>query len=580
MLWCPMFHRFAFLFLATSFSCHLWTSCLGQVDGDKPLGQLIMVGGGLGISNKPVFLDLIEAAGGLEKARFVLLPAANLSLDSAHHFQRELEVFGIHKDQVEILEVLHSNASISANDQANVEKTDRATAVYMTGGDQVRLVRALTNSDGSDTRLLSAMRRLYRRGGVIAGTSAGASAQSAQMLAASGLPSMLVDEGLDALDYGLTTDSVARGVLVTRGLGFLEQGIIDQHFMQYRGRLGRLSRVTLERKIPFGIGIDRDSAIRVDPMGKITVTGGTAIVVLADKANFQASPIGFSMDSMLISLLSKGDVFDPTDASFAIHPSKHPVVEKDVAFNGGFLITDIGSGYALTTALIGGLAENTQSRQEGIVQKFHDATSHGYHYQFEKVANTKAFYTDTLDGSLYSVLNVQLGITPIANGLFPSSTQSPIDLRDLPPATSNAIAAVAFRGILPTSSRLEFRPSNLVTRREFAVACVRAAHLNAPRKSQRTITDLGDANGSELRQAIEAGYLKLDNENHLNPDLPISDRDLKAGLKRLSEWSVKTQPNAFRLAWEQIEESDQPSISRSRLSVLLTQLLFPQWYEP
>ncbi len=65
----------------------------------------------------------------------------------------------------------------------------------MNGGDQVRLVQTLTNSDGSDTPLLSAMRRLLERGGLIAGTSAGASAQSAQMLAASGLPNMRVDEG-------------------------------------------------------------------------------------------------------------------------------------------------------------------------------------------------------------------------------------------------------------------------------------------------------------------------------------------------------------------------------------------------
>jgi cyanophycinase len=514
-------------------------------------------------------------------ARFVLLPAASLSLDSARHFQRELAVHGIREDQVEILEVLHSNASLSANDPSNVERIDRATAVYMTGGDQVRLVRALTNSDdGSDTPLLSAMRRLYLRGGVIAGTSAGASAQSAHMLAASGLPSMLVDEGLDALDFGLTTDSVARGILVTQGLGFLGQGIIDQHFLQYRGRLGRLSRVTLERKIPFGIGIDRDSAIRVDQNGKITVIGGTAVVVLADKANFRSSPIGFSLDNMLISLLSMGDVFDPTDSSIIIHSSKHPIVEEDVTFNGGFLITDIGSGYAVSTALIGGLANNTQSRQEGIVLQFHDATSHGYRYQFQKVPNTKAFHTDTLDGSLYSVLNVQLGITPIANGLFPSSTQSPIDLLDLPLTTRNAVAAVAFRGILPTNSRLEFRPSDFVSRREFAVACVRSVHLNAPPDNRRTIADLADENVIELRQAIEAGFVKLDNRNNLHPDLPISGCDLKAGLKRLSELSVQSPPNAFLIALDQLKEFDQPAISRSRFAVLLTQLLFPQWYEP
>lgn len=575
-----MLHRSSVFLWAFVFAFHGCIRCKGQVDVDKPRGQLIMIGGGLGVSNKSVFHGLIEAAGGQEKARFVLLPTASLSLDSARHFQRELAVFGIREEQVEILDVLHFNASQASKDPANVEKIDRATAVYMTGGDQVRLVRALTNSDGSDTPLLSAMRRLYRRGGVIAGTSAGASAQSSQMLAASGFPSMLVDEGLDALDYGLTTQSGARGILVTQGLGFLEKGIIDQHFLQYRGRLGRLSRVTSECKIPFGIGIDRDSAIRVDQSGKVEVMGGTAIVVRNEEASFRSSPKGFSMENMSVSLLSAGDVFDPNDSSFTLHSSKHPIVENDVAFNGGFLITDIGAGSAISSALIGGLAENTQSRQDGIVLQFHDATSHGYRYQFQKVSDTTTFHADSLDGSLYSVLNVQLSITPIANGLFPSSTQTPIDIQDLPLATKNSITAVAFRGILPTNSRLEFRPSDFLTRREFAVACVRSVHLNAPPASLGSVADLGHGEVIELQQAIEAGFLKLDSRKNVYPDLPISYCDLKSGLARLSELSLRSPPTSYQIALDQIKASDQAGISRDRLAVLLTQLLFPQWYEP
>jgi cyanophycinase-like exopeptidase len=205
-----MYGRFSFVLLAIVFSCQGNGPCYAQENRGKTLGQLIMIGGGLGISNRPVFLDFIEAAGGREKARFVLLPTANLSIESARHFQKELEAFGISENQITVMEVMHTNASLSAKDLTNVDKIDRATAVYMAGGDQVRLVRALTNSDGSDTPLLAAMRRLYHRGGVIAGTSAGASAQSTHMLAASGLPNMLVDEGLDALDFPSLWDKSAR----------------------------------------------------------------------------------------------------------------------------------------------------------------------------------------------------------------------------------------------------------------------------------------------------------------------------------------------------------------------------------
>lgn len=537
-----------------------------------------MIGGGLGVSNKPVFLDLIETAGGPENARFVLLPTANLSTESASHFQKELEEFGISANQVEVLEILRTNALAATKDPSNVKKIDRATAVYMTGGDQVRLVQALSNQDGSDTPVLAAMRRLYKRGGVIAGTSAGASAQGTHMLAASGLPSMLADEGLDALDFGLTTDSRMRGVLVTKGLGFLDQGIIDQHFLQYRGRLGRLSRVVLEHNSKFGIGIDRDSAVRIDTQGRCNVTGGRVIVVLPRNAQFQDGPNGYSLNNMTISLLSSGDVFDPSDLSIKIHPSKHEILNEDVAFNGSFLITDIGSGYAIANALVSGLAENRQTSQEGIVLQFHDDSSHGYRYQFDKTALTKSYHADSLDGSLYSVVNVQLEIAPIANGLKPSHTQVPIDIADLPTATQNAVCSVAFRGIMPTNSRLEFRPKHHVTRREFAIGCVRSVHLNAPLTTgnfkRNRIHDI------ELQQAIQAGFVELDSNGEFNGDLPVSKGEVKRGLDELARRNGKDQSIAFLDTLKTVEELDAPSITRSHLAFLISNLLFPKWADP
>ncbi len=106
-----MYGRFSSVLLAVAFSCQGNGPCFTQ----ENRGQLIMVGGGLGVSNKPVFLDLIEAAGGREKARFVLLPTANLSIESARHFQKELEAYGMSNDQISILEVLRTNASLSAD---------------------------------------------------------------------------------------------------------------------------------------------------------------------------------------------------------------------------------------------------------------------------------------------------------------------------------------------------------------------------------------------------------------------------------------------------------------------------------
>ncbi len=77
--------------------------------------------------------------------------------------------------------------------------------------------------------------------------------------------------------------------------------------------------------------------------------------------------------------------------------------------------------------------------------QFHDTTSHGYRYTFQKTPVTTAYYADSLDGSLHSIVNVQLSIAPIANGLNPSATQAPIDVQDLPSGVQNAVRSVVFR---------------------------------------------------------------------------------------------------------------------------------------
>ncbi len=530
-----MHYRNCFLLLTIVVLSFPGSSWSVAADEQHPRGQLILMGGGVGVHNKIVFHDLIEAAGGRQKARFALLPTASLSAESANHFKRELAEYGIDNERVDVLDVLHSNAQQSAYRPENIEKIDRATAVYMTGGDQVRLVNALRRPDGSDSPLLLAMHRLYQRGGVIAGTSAGASAQSALMLAASGVPSNLVDEGLDALDFGLTKDLNRRGVLVTKGLGFLDRGIIDQHFLQYRGRLGRLSRVVLEKQIPFGIGIDKDSAIRYDSQGKFIVISGRAIVLLPQGASWQADPSGFSMENISLSLLSQGDTFDPHELSFHVHPSKRPILDEERSYRGNFLITDIGSGYAVASALIGGLAENTQTCQDGIVLQYHDSTSHGYRYRFQKTPATKSHIADTLGGIQYSVLNLQLSISPIANGLHPSFTQRPTDLEHLPLEARHAATAIAFRGIMPTNKQLEFRPDEPVSRRDFAIACVRCVHLLAPENPDGSIT-VQDPSEAELLLARDAGFIKCDDHNDFRLDQPVSQVDLNLGLQRLAKW--------------------------------------------
>src|SRR3546814_4286149 len=85
---------------------------------------------------------------------------------------------------------------------------------------------------------------IHRRGGLIAGTSAGAAVMSETMLV-----------------KGSSSESHRIGDLhMAPGLGFVRDAIIDQHFAE-RGRIGRLLGTVAQNPRVIGIGIDEDTAI-------------------------------------------------------------------------------------------------------------------------------------------------------------------------------------------------------------------------------------------------------------------------------------------------------------------------------
>jgi cyanophycinase len=74
--------------------------------------------------------------------------------------------------------------------------------------------------------------------------------------------------------------SIMKGNVETvEGVGFLENVIIDQHFIK-RKRLNRLISVVLEHPASPGVGIDEATAIIVHPGGTCEVVGEGTVVVL------------------------------------------------------------------------------------------------------------------------------------------------------------------------------------------------------------------------------------------------------------------------------------------------------------
>jgi cyanophycinase len=143
------------------------------------------------------------------------------------------------------------------------------------------------------------IREIYEAGGVIAGTSAGASAMSDTMLV-----------------RGSGDESYRIGdVDMAPGLGLLPNVIIDQHFAE-RGRMGRLLGAVAQNPRVLGIGIDENTAIVVEDEASFSVLGAGAVYVV-DGSGITYSNIveekndrPLSLYDVRLHVLSSGDNFD------------------------------------------------------------------------------------------------------------------------------------------------------------------------------------------------------------------------------------------------------------------------------
>jgi len=236
-------------------------------------GSLVIVGGG--VLPREITDKFIELAGGAD-APIVILPIAGgdtLSEDTSSDI-RVLSRAGAKNVR-----------SLRARTRAEVESPEfvaalkEARGVWFNGGRQWRFVDAYMGTQAEEL-----FRDVLRRGGVIGGSSAGASIQSQYMPRGSPL---------------VNTDMLADGY--ERGLGFLPGTAIDQHFTQRR----RHSDMTaLVRRYPqlLGIGIDEATAL--------VVRGSTAEIIGRGKAHFYDYREGQPAGERDYTLVGPGQTYD------------------------------------------------------------------------------------------------------------------------------------------------------------------------------------------------------------------------------------------------------------------------------
>ncbi|MGH4050214.1 MAG: cyanophycinase [Clostridium sp.] len=201
-----------------------------------------------------------------------------------------------HELGIKNIRVLDVRNRADALKTENVELIEKASLVFFTGGDQLRITSIL-----GGTPLYKSLKRRHSEDCAFVGTSAGASVMSDVMIVT-----------------GLDDESPKKCTLkMAPGLGLITGVIIDQHFAQ-RGRVGRLLVGVAENPEVLGIGIDEDTAIIVNKNNILRVVGSGAVYII-DGSNISDTNVSEQHQNNILSIfnvkmhvLKDGNRFDLT----------------------------------------------------------------------------------------------------------------------------------------------------------------------------------------------------------------------------------------------------------------------------
>ena len=240
-------------------------------------GKLMIVGGGQANSLVEKF---VEIAGG-ENAKIVGIPTAGNSEEFSDdwYFSKMVKEFG-----AKSVTVIHTRDPKIADTDEFCMSLKNASGIWFTGGRQWKLVDAYMN-----TQVVEACWKVLERGGIIGGSSAGATIQGSY-LARGDTKSNTVMMG----DHEV-------------GFAFVKNMAIDQHLLA-RNRQFDMFEILKKRPELLGIGLDESTAILVEG-DTFEVIGKTYVAVY--DGNFwrrDGNPVVPEMQSFY--LLKEGDKYD------------------------------------------------------------------------------------------------------------------------------------------------------------------------------------------------------------------------------------------------------------------------------
>lgn len=280
-------------------------------------GKLIVIGGSVNKGvyattptdlQKSVFMErgilrrMINESAKKNTSRFeIITTASNVPEEIGAEY---LAAFG--RLDVGNVGIMNIRTREEANSVEYLERLKGADVVLFTGGDQLRL----TPIFGGTSFHQILLQRYEEDHFIIGGTSAGAAASSNNMIY-----------------EGTSHEALFKGeVKITGGLGFINNVIIDTHFVQ-RGRIGRLLYACASNPINLGIGLGEDAGLLITN-GSDMEALGAGLIVLVDAVNMADTnmsdvPLGspVSIENLTVHVMSIGDLYNLKTRRLKIH---HP----------------------------------------------------------------------------------------------------------------------------------------------------------------------------------------------------------------------------------------------------------------
>jgi cyanophycinase len=240
-------------------------------------GKLMIVGGG---AADALIEQFVEMAGG-KNANIVVIPTAGNQeeFDEDYYYCKLIKGFG-----AKSVSVIHTRDPKTANTGKFCKPLRQASGIWFTGGRQWKLVDAYMN-----TQVVNECWNVLERGGIIGGSSAGATIQGSY------------------LARGDTNNNTIMMGDHEKGFAFVKNVAIDQHLLA-RNRQFDMFEILKEKPGLLGIGLDESTAILVEG-DTFKVIGKSYVAVYDDKFwRRDGNPVIPSMQSFY--LLKAGDKYN------------------------------------------------------------------------------------------------------------------------------------------------------------------------------------------------------------------------------------------------------------------------------